>query len=711
MDSDDVNETSTICFLTKHYGINRGVFFGDNPLNFVNPMVLAQISLCGIFTSLFQFFLAPLGVTNFVSQMLRIHRSLLWVASLQSMSSFHVTNCLLTDLKLLNSEIGKIALSSSMISGTCAWFWISIIFTGKQSIGEHKKGSLLLMFFFVAIMFILLGCLVRPLVQRMARRSEGKKSVSENHIFTIFIMVMASALFGEIVGQHFLFGPMLLGLAIPDGPPIGSALIAKLDSFISYVLLPLYVVISGTKLDFSVITWRHFGIIETLAVFSFLSKVVATMIPCLFSRMPRRDAFYLGIVLSCQGITDVVILQRAVYINLIDHESYTIMLLSIIIFAGVFSPVIKYMYNPSRMYTTCKRRTMEDTKLTDELRLLACLHHQEHTPSIIKLLEATYPNPHNPVCFYVVHLIDLRGRATPTIVAHHRGKKETTLQESDHIINALSLYEKQSHGNITFYPFSAISPYATMHNDVCHLAMDKRAAFVVLPFHKHWAIHTSDVEENCIRNVNRKILTTAPCSVGVFIDRSTSSKNTPLSTMTNIYSIGVLLIGGQDDREALAYANRMAIHPNVGVTVVRLIEPKKLDKFNNTQDMVKDAEAINAFREANMNKKLCIYEEEEVKDSVGVVSVIRKMENCFDLIIVGRHHDSNSALLGGLREWSEFPELGFIGDMLASSDTNYEVSVLIVQQQAFPEDKIQESPKLENSAAVVNMRHFETTKI
>ncbi|OIT00843.1 PREDICTED: cation/H(+) antiporter 15-like [Nicotiana attenuata] len=800
MDSNDFNETSTICFLTKHYGINRGVFFGDDPLNFVNPMVLAQISLCGIFTSLFQFFLAPLGVTNFVSQMLvgfvmgpsiigsdhsireafflpesfyvmdtlayfglmlflflvgvkmdlnmlwntgrraviiglatflfplllcfiisqcflhslaleqRIHRSLLWVASLQSMSSFHVTNCLLTDLKLLNSEIGKIALSSSMISGTCAWFWISIIFTGKQSIGEHKKGSLLLMFFFVAIMFILLGCLVRPLVQRMARRSEGKKSVGENHIFAIFIMVMASALFGEIVGQHFLFGPMILGLAIPDGPPIGSALIAKLDSFISYVLLPLYVVISGTKLDFSVITWRHFGIIETLAVFSFLSKVVATMIPCLLSRMPKRDAFCLGVVLSCQGITDVVILQRAVYINLIDHESYTIMLLSIIIFAGVFSPVIKYIYNPSRMYATCKRRTMEDTKLTDELRLLACLHHQEHTPSIIKLLEATYPNPHNPVCFYVVHLIDLRGRATPTIVAHHRGKKETTLQESDHIINALRLYEKQSHGNITFYPFSAISPYATMHNDVCHLAMDKRAAFVVLPFHKHWAVHTSDVEENCIRNVNRKILTTAPCSVGVFIDRSTSSTNTPLSTMTNVYSIGVLFIGGQDDREALAYANRMAIHPNVGVTVVRLIEPKKLDKFNYTQDMVKDAEAINAFREANMNKKLCIYEEEEVKDSVGVVSVIRKMENCFDLIIVGRHNDSNSALLGGLREWSEFPELGFIGDMLASSDTSYEVSVLIVQQQAFPEDKIQESPNLENSAAVVNMRHFETTK-
>ncbi|XP_070037786.1 cation/H(+) antiporter 15-like isoform X3 [Nicotiana tomentosiformis] len=651
-------------------------------------------------------FLFPLILSFIISQCFlhslaleqRIHRSLLWVASLQSMSSFHVTNCLLTDLKLLNSEIGKLALSSSMISGTCAWFWISIIFTGKQSIGEHKKGSLLLMFLFVAIMLILLGCLVRPLVQRMARRSEGKKSVSESHIFEIFIMVMASALFGEIVGQHFLFGPMLLGLAIPDGPPIGSTLITKLDSFISYVLLPLYVVISGTKLDFSLITWRHFGIIETLAVFSFLSKVVATMIPCLFTRMAKRDAFCLGIVLSCQGITDVVILQRAVYINLIDHESYTIMLLSIIIFAGVFTPVIKYMYNPSRMYTTCKRRTMEDTKVTDELRLLACLHHQEHTPSIIKLLEATYPNPHNPVCFYVVHLIDLRGRATPTIVAHHRGKKETTLEESDHIINALRLYEKQSHGNITFCPFSAISPYATMHNDVCHLAMDKRAAFVVVPFHKHWAIHTSEAEANCIRNVNRKILTMAPCSVGVFIDRSTSSTNTPL---TNVYNICVLLIGGQDDREALAYANRMAIHPNVGVTLVRLIERKKLDNFNYTQDMVKDAEAINAFREANMNNKLCIYEEEEVKDSVGVVSVIRKMENCFDLIIVGRHHDCNSALLGGLREWSEFPELGFIGDMLASSDTNYEVSVLIVQQQAFPEDKLQlENP---NSAAAVNM--------
>ncbi|MCI51587.1 cation/H(+) antiporter 15-like, partial [Trifolium medium] len=56
------------------------------------------------------------------------------------------------------------------------------------------------------------------------------------------------------------------------------------------------------------------------------------------------------------------------------------------------------------------------------------------------------------------------------------------------------------------------------------------------------------------------------------------------------------------------------------------------------------------------------------------------MIDYFDLVIVGKGHPQ-SVLLRGHDQWSECPELGVIGDMLASQDFMTKASVLVIQQQ------------------------------
>ena len=117
------------------------------------------------------------------------------------------------------------------------------------------------------------------------------------------------------------------------------------------------------------------------------------------------------------------------------------------------------------------------------------------------------------------------------------------------------------------------------------------------------------------------------------------------------------------------------------------------------EDMEHKFKLINEFRFTNSRNENCVYKEEVVNDSVGVVSVIITIENSFDLFLVGRCHNSYSQLLRGLKEWNEFSELGFIREMLSSSDSNCKVSVLVVQQQAFSGgDTVMDSP---NSTVVV----------
>ncbi|KAJ7964268.1 Cation/H(+) antiporter like [Quillaja saponaria] len=366
---------------------------------------------------------------------------------------------------------------------------------------------------------------------------------------------------------------------------------------------------------------------------------------------------------------------------MVDEQTFTVMAISTVMLTGISTPIVKILYDPSKKYSALfRRRTLEHTSPDSELRLLACIYHQDNTPTIINLLKISNSTPQNPICLHVIHLMKLTGRSHPLFISHDQQRKRNSphSSHSESIINAFKLYEEYNKEKVVVKSYTAIAPYATMHDEICMLAMEKRTSMVIIPFHKLWT--ASGVEESTkpLRAVNRHVLRTAPCSVGILVDRGTLS-GTNCITSLDFYSIGVIFLEGADDREALAYASLMAEHPNVRVTLVRLLVPRRKSRVRINRDH--DTFMIKRFKNANLRTKHHIYREELVDDSVEMINVIRSLENCFDLVLLGRRHEGDSPLFIGLNEWNEFPELGFLGDMLVSSDSNLEASVLVVQQQ------------------------------
>ncbi|KAK4407732.1 Cation/H(+) antiporter 15 [Sesamum angolense] len=603
------------------------------------------IGICTFSIPLFLNLMTSRLITMYVAMQPRLYSSMIWIVSFQALSSFHVIVCLLADLKLMNSELGKLAISSSMISGICSFFWALVIFAGEH--GQHvEQQTFIVMLIWSGIMVIFAICIFRPMIQWMTKHSTDVDSVKESYICAILILVLGSALYGEYLGQHFTFGPIVLGIVIPDGPPIGSALVNKLELFVSSIFLPIFFVVSAARIDFSMISLRNFAIIEGLAVCAFFWKVVGVMLPSLSWKMTASDALHLALVLSNQGMVEVLILEQAKSIR------------------------------PTKRYMIGERMTIKYTNPNAEIRMLACLHYQEHTPSIINLFEASYPHPEAPISFVVVHLIELAGRSAPVLVPHHPGIPSPS-NESNHIINALRYFEHENGGYVAVYPYTSISPYNSIHNDVCLLAIENRVSLVIVLFHKHPLIHVCEEETNAIRNVNHNIIRESPSSVGILVDRGTMTHTSTL-LRTNVYRIGMIFLGGPDDREALAYACRMGKHPNIRITLIRFLDDSVGPAVS--RQMLIDLNTINAYRDAQMTNKQWFYQEELVKDSLGLITVITSMESCFDLTLVGRRHREDSPLLAGLRDWNEFPELGCVGDMLVSLDSNCRASVLVVQQ-------------------------------
>lgn len=364
----------------------------------------------------------------------------------------------------------------------------------------------------------------------------------------------------------------------------------------------------------------------------------------------------------------------------IDDQSFTALILSTVVITAIVTPLMRVLYEPLKEYAVYGRRTIMNSNPDAEIGILSCVHNQSNVPSLIKILEASNPTSQSPISVYVLHLVQLVGRSTPLVITHNLSAPPTTRgnNQSERIINAFRIYQEKHEDGASVHPFTAIAPCATMHNDVLTLALHKKVAFLIIPFHKQPLVDGGMEQNTNIQTMNRNVLANAPCSVGILIDRKVEVSLCAQSDQVS-YHIGILFFGGDDDREVLAYAARMAAHPGVYLTVMRFFPTDSMK--DRSRDRRLDDEILNNFKSINMRNNRVIFRESVVKDIEQIVGAIRSIssEN-YHLLMVGMRHERSPLLSADITDWSEFPELGVIGDLLASQDFNSTTSVLVVRQ-------------------------------
>ena len=391
------------------------------------------------------------------------------------------------------------------------------------------------------------------------------------------------------------------------------------------------------------------------------------------------------------GISHIVILICS---QVLGDEIFSIMVIVTLIMTAIISPIVALIYRPRKRLIPYRKRTVQSSRVDAELRVLVCIHAPRNVPTIVNLLEATHPNKSSPICAYVLHLFELTGRASAMLVVH--ASRQTggpalnkTQAQTEHIITAFQSL-KDHVGYVSIQPLTAVSPYSTMHEDICNLAEEKRVSTIIIPFHKQQTVDGEMQETNpALRMVNHNLLQSSPCSVGILVDRGLNGSSRLTASQAS-HQVAVLFFGGPDDREALSYGWRMSRHPRVHLTVMHFISGKDvteseiydepLDNQRSTISNKIDEECINEIKMLAASDVSINYIEKIVSNGEQTVAAIRETNNANDLFIVGRGQGDSSPLTEGLTDWSECPELGAIGDLLASSDFETSASVLVMHQ-------------------------------
>ncbi|XP_021734175.1 cation/H(+) symporter 13-like [Chenopodium quinoa] len=610
--------------------------------------------------------------------------SLLILVALNAQTFFMVTCHNLNDLGISNSDIGRMASSIAlipdlvlMVTNLVMTFIVPPFFNGSKL--ERRKAFITLGY------YILVFLVFRPIVLYIISQTPEGRNMRNSHFMYIFLVVLIVAWIGEVLNE--LLPVFLFSLTLPEHP-LSSVFSAKLEAITSCVFFPLYCAMQGLKTDFFSLTKRAYEL-EFLLIVGYIGKFLGTSFTSRLYGVPFWNSLALSFIISSKGLLDVAAIGIIRDKGWLNVEEYTLAMFHFLILTGALLPLVRLFYEPLSQYTSIFRPSVTDSTNSNTFQTLTCLYKEDNLPGIIRLIEAFHPTRTRPIPVILLQLMPLTGRCTMPIMAPLDYVKSlpmfrSKIAFSNRIVESFLNLERESKGYTRLKHYISISTYETMHNDICSLAYEKDASLLILPFHLQvqWTKVGKIIEDSSlsIREVNKMVLEKAPCSVALLLDRA----DPHLGIIdTNIYQVAIIFIGGVDDLEALAFTRLFGNHPHVKAVVLWLKSPNQ-DRYNAlNNEVIKNFQASGRME----NERLMTLKEVIVNDGADTTNVLLSMNGVIDLVVVGRHHDFECAPLYGLSfdGFCEYPELGILGDLLATPDFGF--SVLVVQQE--PKDDLQ----------------------
>ncbi|XP_030931285.1 cation/H(+) antiporter 15-like [Quercus lobata] len=624
-----------------------------------------------------------------------------FIASFVSLTFFPVVAYSLDELNILTSELGHLSLSATIVSDLMQWFFVLLVAIFKQANLEQAIEAFVSTF--ILVLISIYG--IRPALVSIIKKTPEGKLIDETYVVLILLGALFMGFTTDFLGSSILYGPIILGFIVPDGPPLGSILVEKGECFVSEFLLPLLFVRVGYELDV-----RAMGDLRTAFTFmailfaGYFAKFLGVFLASLSFKLRPRTAFLLGLIMNNKGIIEIVIYFRWKRIKYIDEQTFAVLMFSSLAMTAIIAPFTGMLYKPRvRLASSHKQtrlKTIQTTPGASEFRVITCLHNEENVNSIISLLEASNPTEISPICAYVIHLVDLKGSSVPALIPFNAKQKRifklSNSPSSNHILRAFENYSRNSNGPVIVQAFTMIAPYIGMHENICRLALEKLTPLIIIPYHENQKHIEGSLVATSIRGFNAKLQRYAPCTVGMLVDRGTRRMNSSHFS----YNVAVIFIGGEDDREALALAARMSGHAEVSLCVLRItLHCKKGGEFDSTnkykgrdnckhkckckgkskegeeeeeeEEELMDEALYDEFKIKNMGNACVVCREVVADCSAQVMDAIQSLESNYDLVMVGRSRhqamELNDIEMPQLNS-KNIEHLGMIGDALVSSE-------------------------------------------
>jgi Kef-type K+ transport system membrane component KefB len=267
----------------------------------------------------------------------------LFMGIAMSITAFPVLARILTERKLLQTELGSVAIACAAIDDVTGWCVLAGVVLLVRATGAAT--SLMLTIFgslaYVGgMMFV-----VRPALRKLQAHYERKGRLSKDTLALVVVLVLASGWITEQLGIHALFGAFLMGAMMPKERGFVRDLGEKLHDAAVVLLLPIFFALTGLRTSVGLVRgsemWFYCAIIIFIAI---LGKFGGGALSARFSGLPWRTATSLGILMNTRGLMELVVLNIGLDLGILSPALFTMMVLMALLTTFMTSPLLKVVY-------------------------------------------------------------------------------------------------------------------------------------------------------------------------------------------------------------------------------------------------------------------------------------------------------------------------------------------------------------------------------
>ncbi|KAF8632310.1 hypothetical protein AX15_001934 [Amanita polypyramis BW_CC] len=572
-----------------------------------NLMHSAAVSVAGLVIPLGLGAVLGIGVyRNFVDPSVQFGHFLLFVSVAVGITAFPVLCRIMSELKLLSTSVGIVALSAGVGNDVVGWILLAL----TVALINASAG--------LTALWVLLSCagyvifLLYPVKWGyvwLARRTGSLERGTPTTLMmtvTLFV-VLISAFFTDSIGVHAIFGGFLSGLIIPHENGFAISLVEKLEDLVSILLMPIYFTLSGLRTNLGLlnngITW---GYTILICVVAFTAKFLACGVSAKFSGFGWRESGAIGSLMACKGLVELIVLNIGLQAGILDTRVFSMFVIHAIILTFITTPLVllfypaKYQNREGGLRSEIESQASREDKLVTDSsdihknRITIVLDRFEQLPAAMTLTqllkargrtssadEKTAVVVPRSMTIDALRLMELSARTSAIL----RSTEAEALLLEDPLINVFRTFGRIN--SIPVLPSISVVDYGEYPDAIAEHTERSASQLVVVP----WSNGNQFGSEGAKTQIHnpfesmfhkpsgqggtssivyseyvRKVFLQSPVDVALYIDRGLGTKVSAKASR----HLFLPFFGGPDDRLALSFVVQLCMNNNASATVLRL---------------------------------------------------------------------------------------------------------------------------------------------
>ncbi len=163
--------------------------------------------------------------------------------------------------------------------------------------------------------------------------------------------VWLSAAVTDRLGLHLIFGAFLFGAVLPgDGAPaLRRKALPVLERVCSTVLLPVFFMVAGLKVDLSSVDAVAYGELGLILLVAVGGKFLGAFLSARAVGVQSRHSVVLAVLINTRGLTELIVLSVGLQIGVLDQRLYSLMVVMALATTAMAGPLLRLVYPPERV--------------------------------------------------------------------------------------------------------------------------------------------------------------------------------------------------------------------------------------------------------------------------------------------------------------------------------------------------------------------------